>query len=134
MIITAIVLWVVALCFILITVKNIIIRTIKIRCCTAMVNGVISDVKEKVIRREGIISKEYIPTVSYTVDGVEYSKQLAKAYHADTYAIGQTVEIMVNPQKPSEINKKGKSNKADVVMLCIGVLIGIVGIGLLTVK
>ncbi|OPY84555.1 MAG: hypothetical protein A4E71_02605 [Smithella sp. PtaU1.Bin162] len=134
MIITAIVLWVVALAFILVTLKNILVRAVKTRRCMATVSGVISDLKEKVSRRNGVISREYIPTVSYTVDGTEYSKRFTKAYHADTYKVGQTVEIMYNPDKPAEINKKGKSNKADIVILCIGVVIGVAGIVLLALQ
>lgn len=140
MIIWAIVLWVVALAFILVTLKNILVRAAKMRRCTAAVTATIVDVKEKMSTRgrssgyAGITTTEYIPTVAYTVDGIEYRKQFARVYHADTYAIGQTVEIMVNPNKPSEINKKGKSNKADLVMLCIGVVIGILGTVLLMVK
>jgi len=34
---------------------------------------------------------------------------------------------MVNPTRPSEINKKVKSNKADTVLLCTGVVIGAAG-------
>ena len=74
-----------------------------------------------------LASREYIPTVSYTVASTEYTKKYKKAYVAGTYTIGQTVEIVYNPKNPSEINTKGTSNKADIVMLCIGVVIGIVG-------
>lgn len=34
---------------------------------------------------------------------------------------------MVNPTRPSEINKKVKSSKTDTVLLCIGVVIGASG-------
>ena len=132
--ITAIVLWVLALVFILVTLKNLILRAIKTRRCTAITNGVISDVKEKVSKKNGVTSREYIPTVTYTVGGTAYSKQLAKAYLAEAYTVGQTVEIMYNPGKPSEINKWGTSNKTDVVMLCIGLLIGVAGVVLLMIK
>lgn len=135
MVITVIVLWVVALIFILVTVKNIIVRAVKMRRCTALAAGMITDLKEKVRTRNGIIeSREYIPTVSYTVDGVEYIKKFTRAYNAATYTIGQTVEIMYNPDRPSEINKKGTRNKADIVILCIGVLIGVVGMVLLALQ
>jgi len=134
MITWAIVLWIVALTFIFIVFKNILVRAIKTRRCSETFSGVISDVKEKVSRRDGIRSREYIPTVSYTVDGVEYTKRFTKAYRADAYTIGQTVEIMVNPNKPSEINKKGSSNKADIVILWIGVLIGVAGTVLLMIE
>lgn len=138
--VTTIVLWVVALAFILVTLKNILVRAVKMRRCTESVTAIVTDVKEQRDRQghsnghAGITTREYIPTVAYMVDGVEYSKRFTKAYHAHTYVIGQTVELMVNPNKPSEINKKGTSSKADIVMLCIGVLIGIVGAVLLAVK
>lgn len=137
---TAIVLWVVALAFILIALKNILVRAVKARRCKLAVTGTVADVKEK--RRTqgrssghaGITTTEYIPTVRYTVDGAEYSKRFTAAYRADAYTIGQTVEIMVNPDKPSEINKKGNSNKVDIVMLCIGIALGIAGAVLLMVQ
>lgn len=131
--IVAIVLWVVALAFIFVTVMNMIVRAIKVRRCTAVTNGVITDIKEKVRNNDGVRSREYIPSVRYTVGSVEYTKKYKKAYVADTYTIGQTVEIVYNPNNPSEINTKGSSNKADVIMLCIGVVIGIVGTVLLII-
>jgi glucose uptake protein GlcU len=127
MAIVAIVLWVVALAFIFVTVTNMIVRAVKVRRCTAVTNGVITSIKEKVSRRNGVTSREYIPSVSYTVARTEYTNKYKKAYVAGTYTIGQTVEIVYNPEDPSEINTKGTSNKADIVMLCIGVVIGIVG-------
>lgn len=137
---TAIALWVVALAFILITLKNILVRNLKTRRCTAAVTGTVVDVKEK--RRTqgrgaghvGFTTTEYIPTVSYTVNGAEYSRRFTPAYRADAYTVGQAVEIMVNPKKPSEINKKGTSNKADIVMLCLGAAVGVAGAVLLMVQ
>ena len=41
---------------------------------------------------------------------------------------------MYNPKKPIEINKKGLSNKADIVIMCIGVVIGVVGVVILLLK
>ena len=131
MIITAIVLWVVALAFMFVTLKNIIVRAFKNRRCTEPTNGVISEVKQKTSRREGIVTIEYIPTVSYTVDGADYSAKFTKAYHAATYTIGQAVEVMYNPDKPSEINAKGASNKSDIVLFALGILIAIIGAVLL---
>lgn len=133
MAVTAIVLWVVALAFIFVTVKNMIQRSIKTRRCTASVSGVISDVKEKVIRRNNVTSREYIPTVTYNVAGVDYTKEFTKAYHADTYSVGQPVDIMYNPGKPTEINKVGGSSKTDLVMLVIGIVIAVIGAVLLAI-
>ena len=132
--ITIIVLWIVGLIFVFVTLINMIRRSIKTRRCTARASAVITDIKEKVSRRNDIESREYIPTVSYQVDGKEYSRNFAKAYVANTYRVGQTIEIMVNPNKPTEINKSGSSNKADLVMLVIGVVIIIIGAVLLMVK
>jgi len=131
MMITAVVLWLVALIFIIITLKNIIVRTVKKRRCTEVTTGVISDVKEFVRRRHNYVTREYIPTVTYTVNGEEYSKIYTKAYHSGTYTVGQTVEIMYNPSKPAEINKKGMSNKTDIVMLIIGIAIGLIGVAVM---
>jgi len=132
--ITAVVLWIVAFVFILITVSNLIKRAVKTKRCTAVTSGVISDIKEKVSNRDGVISREYIPTVVYTVDGVEYNTQYVKAYNAETYKTGQSVEVMYNPNKPNEINKKGKSNTPDLIMLGIGILIGVIGVVLLALS
>lgn len=130
-------LWIVALAFILVTLKNILVRAVKVRRCTATVQATVTEVKKQKRTQGrgkghgGRTTTKYIPTVAYTVDSVEYSKRFTPAYRADTYVPGQAVEVMVNPNKPSEINKKGMSNKADIVMLCIGVAIGIVGVVLL---
>lgn len=132
MLITAIVLCIVALAFMFVTLKNILVRAFKTRRCTEPATGIISGIKQKTRRREDTVTREYIPTVSYTVDGTEYSAKFTKAYLADTYTIGQAVEIMYNPNKPSEINTKGASNKADIVLFGIGILIGIIGIVLLS--
>lgn len=134
---TVIVLWLVALIFIFITLKNLVVRAIKKRRCTKALTATVVEVKEKTSTRgrsrshSGITAIEYLPIVSYRVDGTEYTKHLSKTYHADACAIGQTVELLVNPNKPSEINKKGASNKADIVILCIGLLMGVIGIILL---
>jgi hypothetical protein len=124
-------LWIVAFIFILLAVINIITRLIKTRRCTAVVSGVITDIKEKVRTRNGVTSREYVPTVAYTVAGLDYSLKYKKAYNANTYATGQAVEVMYNPNKPSEINTRGTSNKADVVFIIIGILIAFAGVVLM---
>jgi hypothetical protein len=129
-----IVLWIVALIFILVTLTNIIKRTIKKKRCTAVTEGTITDIKERIRSKEGVRSREYTPYITYSVDGVEYNKKFIKAYIGDTYKIGQKVEIMYNPKKPIEINKKGLSNKADILIMCIGVVIGVVGVVILLLK
>ena len=80
------------------------------------------------------MSREFTPTISYNVNGKQFSREFAKAYVADTYRVGQPIEIMVNPNKPTEINKFGSNNKADLVMLIIGVVIIVIGAVLLLVK
>ena len=45
-----------------------------------------------------------------------------------TYHIGQILPILYNPQKPDDVNTIGTSNKADLVMLIIGLVIGVAGI------
>jgi len=128
-----IVLWIVGVIFLLVSVINIIRRAIKTKRCTSPATAVITDIKEKVSRRNNIESHEYIPTVSYTLNGQQYSREFAKAYVADTYRVGQTIEVMVNPNKPTEVNKTGSSNKADLVMMVIGVVIIIIGAVMLMV-
>jgi hypothetical protein len=123
-----IVLWIVGLIFVLVTLINIIKRSIKTKRCTTPASAIITDVKEKVSRRNNVMSREFTPTISYNVNGKQFSREFAKAYVADTYHVGQSIEIMVNPNKPEEINKLGSSNKADLVMLVIGVVIIIIGV------
>ena len=126
-----VVLFIVGLIFILVSVINIFRRAIKTRRCTERTSATVTAVKEKVQHRNNIRSTEYIPTIAYTVNGQEYSRDFAKAYVADTYHVGQTLEIMVNPDKPTEINKQGSSNKADLVMLVIGLVVILAGIVML---
>ena len=129
-----IVLWIVGVIFLLISLISIIKRSIKTKRCTTHASAIITDVKEKVSRRNGVVSREYIPTISYNVNGKPYSREYAKAYVADTYRVGQPIEIMVNPNNPAEINKQGSSNKADLVMLVIGVVVILIGFAILAFK
>lgn len=140
MVITAIVLWIVGLTFILLTLKNILVRTFKRQRCSALVKGTVTEVQERARRtgrssgHAGYTLREYIPSVSYTVGGVDYETNLAPAYAPDAYQPGMTVDIQYNPKKPSEINKKGSSNKADLVMLGIGVALLVAGAVLLFIE
>ena len=119
----AIVLWIVAFAFVLVTSINMIRRAIKTKHCTAEANADVVEIKELVRRRNGIITREYLPTISYVIDGTTYTRKYTKAYHSDTYHIG-----LYNPQKPDDVNTIGTSNKADLVMLIIGLVIGVAGI------
>ena len=129
--ITVIVLWIVGIIFLLVSLINMIKRAIKTRRCTASASAIITDVKEKVSHRNNVTSRSYIPTISYSVNGKQYSRTFTTAYVADTYRVGQPIEIMVNPNKPEEINKQGSSNKTDLVMLVIGLVIIVIGIAFL---
>ena len=124
MILTAVILWLVALIFLIIIIKNVTSRATKKRRCTATTNAIIKDVKERFIT---LMTTEYIPIISYTVDGNEYTCKFTKAYVPDTYQVGQSIEIQYNPIKPKEINTKGESNKSDYVFLAITVVLGIIG-------
>ena len=131
---TVIVLWLVGVIFIFVSIISMIQRAIKTRHCTERTSATITDVKEKVTRRNNIKSTEYIPTILYTVNGQEYSREFAKAYVANTYQVGQTLEIMYNPDKPTEINKQMSNTKVDLVMLVIGLVVILVGIIMLVLK
>lgn len=126
-----IVLWIVGVIFLLVSLINIIKRSIKTKRCTTPASAIVTDIKEKVSRRNNIVSREFIPTISYNVDGKPYSREYAKAYVADTYQVGQAIEIMVNPNNPAELNKTGSTNKADLVMMLIGAVIILIGIFIL---
>ena len=121
------VLWIIALCFILVAGSRLIKRKIKTNRCTASTTAEVTEVKEMVMRRNGVITKEYVPTISYIIDGTTYSRKYAKGYRGDTYQIGQTIDIQYNPMNPEEINTLGTSNQADKVMLIIGIIIGVIG-------
>ena len=121
------VLWIIALCFILVTGSRLIKRRIKTKHCTATTTAEVTEVKEMVMRRNGVITKEYVPTISYIIDGTTYSRKYAKGYRGDTYQVGQTIDIQYNPVNPEEVNTLGTSNQADKVMLIIGIIIGVIG-------
>jgi len=131
---TAVVLWIIAIIFILLTSLNMIRRKVKTKHCTATASAQITDVKEKIKSRNGFISREYHPTISYTIDGTTYSRKYTTAYTGDTYHLGQIIDILYNPQKPEEVNTIGTSNKTDVVLLVIGVVIGVAGVVILAVQ
>ena len=121
------VLWIVALCFILVTAIRLIKRKIKTKRCMASTTAQVTEVKEKVMRRNGVITREYVPTISYIIDGTTYSRKYAKGYRGDEYQVGQTIDIQYNPNNPEEINTLGTSNQADKIMLIIGIVIGVIG-------
>ncbi|MPM36058.1 hypothetical protein SDC9_82653 [bioreactor metagenome] len=121
------VLWIIALCFILIAGSRLIKRKIKTNRCTASTTAEVTEVKERVMRRNGVITREYVPTISYIIDGTTYSRKYAKGYRGDEYQVGQTIDIQYNPNNPEKINTLGMSNQADKVMLIIGIVIGVTG-------
>ena len=124
----AFVLWIVAFAFVLVTSINMIRRAVKTKHCTAETNADVIEIRELVRRRNCIFTREYLPTISYVIDGTTYERKYTKAYHSDTYHIGQILPILYNPNKPEEVNTIGTSNKADLVMLIIGLVIGVIGI------
>lgn len=130
----AVVLWIVAFTFILVTCINMIRRAIKTKHCIAESKAEITGIKELVRRRNGVFMKEYLPTISYTIDGNTYSRKYTKAYQTSTYYLGQVIPILYNPQKPEEVNTLGSSNKADLVVLIIGIVIGVIGIVILVLQ
>lgn len=126
-----IVLWIVAFCFILVTAIRLIKRKIKVRHCTASTTAEVTEVKERVMRRNGVISREYVPTIAYLIDGTTYSRKYTKAYQGGAYQTGQKIDIQYNPNNPEEVNTIGTSNKADLAMLVIGIVIGVIGVFIL---
>lgn len=140
MVVAAFALWVVALVFVLIGVKNLLVRALRKRRCTATVMGDVVDVHVKHTTSgrsgdsDGVTTTEYIPTVEYVVEGVNYSEKFTPGYSSSTYHVGQSVEIMYDPKKPTVINTKGKSNTTDLVVLGIGVVLAVVGVVLVAVS
>ncbi len=126
------VLWIVALCFILVTAIRLLKRKAQIKSCTASTTAVITEVKEKVMRRDDVTTREFVPMISYAIDGTTYSRKYTKAYQSDTYQVGQTIDIQYNPKDPEKVNTLGTSNKADKVMLIIGVVAGVIGVLIFT--
>ena len=95
----------------LVSVINIFRRAIKTRRCAERTSATVTAVKEKVQHRNNIRSTEYIPTIAYTVNGQEYSRDFAKGLRCRYLPCRQTLEIMVNPDKPTEINKQARQHK-----------------------
>ncbi len=124
--ITAVVLLLVGVIFILVTLSNILIRTIKRKRCTETAQGIITEVVERDRRNNGVRTREYIARVRYEAEGGVYETKLAKAY-TSSYQTGQVVDVLYNPNRPQEINKKGTSNKADLILCGIGLLIALAG-------
>lgn len=126
-----IVLWIVALIMIFISLKNIIIRAIKIKRCTEEVTAKITKITEKRRTPGGspaMGSMEYIPTVAYTVDGTEYIANYMKSSSDTAYEVGGSIDIMINPNNPGEINNKGLSNTADLITLGFGAVVAVAGV------
>ena len=94
MILTAVILWLVAFIFLIIIIKNVISRATKKKRCTATTNAVIKDVKERFIT---LMSTEYTPIISYTVDGTEYTCKYTKRPS--------------NSRKPSTTNTAAKPSR-----------------------
>ena len=122
------VLWIVALCFIVVTTIRLLKRRAQMKSCTASTTAVVTEIKEKIIRQDGVTTREYVPVISYTIDGTTYSRKYTKAYQGDVYQIGQTIAIQYNPGNPEKVNTLGASNKADKVMLIIGIVFGVIGV------
>ena len=122
------VLWIVALCFILVTAIRLLKRRAQMKSCTASTTAVVTEIKEKIIRQDGVTTREYVPVISYTIDGTNYARKYTKAYQGDVYQIGQTLDIQYNPRNPEKVNTLGASNKADKVMLIIGIAAGVIGV------
>ena len=122
------VLWIVALCFIVVTTIRLLKRRAQMKSCTASTTAVVTEIKEKIIRQDGVTTREYVPVISYTIDGTNYARKYTKAYQGDVYQIGQTLDIQYNPRNPEKVNTLGASNKADKVMLIIGIAAGVIGV------
>ena len=72
--------------------------------CTAYTLGTITDVN---LRHLAKGAKGYVPTVSYTVDGVEYNEEYSFARHGkDYYKVGDEFWVMYNPENPSEFTQE----------------------------
>jgi len=122
------VLWIVALCFIVVTAIRLLKRRAQMKSCTASTTAVVTEIKEKIIRQDGVSTREFVPVISYVIDGTTYARKYTKAYQGDVYQIGQTIDIQYNPQNPEKVNTLGASNKADKVMLIIGIAAGVIGV------
>lgn len=72
--------------------------------CTAYTLGTITDVN---LRRSTKGVMGYVPTVSYTVDGVEYNEEYFFARSGkDYYKVGDEFWVMYNPENPSEFTQE----------------------------
>ena len=88
--------------------------------CTAYTLGVITDVKLLISGRNVM---GYIPTVSYTVDGVEYSGDYSFARKSkDYYKIGDEFWVIYNPENPSEFTQEDSDIDSSVKIFRIAAI------------
>lgn len=104
--------------------------------CTAYTLGTVTDVKY--VRTGKLMG--YVPTVSYTVNGVEYSGDYSFAHQSKNYyKIGDEFWVMYNPENPSEFTQEdGDINSFSKIFRIVSLVLGgvsiiIIAIALLSV-
>jgi hypothetical protein len=124
-----------------------IVRTIyNNRVLTAETTAVVTDVREEINTsrsthsdkavieintKEPKTTKYYYPTIEYRVNGQTYNNELSTgSSNPDEYAVGTSLSIRYNPDKPTEIDLGSASNKTGIIgaLACIAasVIAGIV--------
>lgn len=100
------------------------------KVCTEETEATVTAIKTKRVREDKKNKKYYYPTLSYEVDGKEYSRKGERTRSRSEYAIGEKIKIMYNPANPKEFYVKGMivSNPIIkmVVDLALPVIIGLV--------
>ena len=96
--------------------------------CTAKVAGVVKDVGHSVQYKNGRVKTSYRPTFSYSVGGVEYTKQSNTTSRAAKFSEGQQVNVFYDPSKPQRfyVAEEGKTTALFMALVGIGVAIMLV--------
>ena len=93
--------------------------------CTGQTTGVVSDVGKAVSYKKGKVKTSYRMTYTYSVEGVEYTKQSNTTTGVQKFSVGQSVTVFYDPAKPQRyyISEEGKPVAIILVPITLGVLL-----------
>jgi len=99
--------------------------------CTSQVSGVVADEGHYVRYKNGKRKEGYKPTFSYSVEGVEYTKQKDSYSSTRKVSTGQSVTVFYDPAKPNRfyVLELGSVKGSIIVWIpcALGVLFILVG-------
>ena len=104
----------------------------KARRCTAEVNAEITRLLHSTSTdSDGYITDTYAPEYCYCYEGQEYRVSSSTYSNGKQYAIGQTVRLWIDPEKPERIYDRKRDLKNIIIMGLIMCVFIAIGIGLL---